>query len=119
MSLGLRGPARPTLGADIAGRLVAIGDGVTQFQTGDAVYGDLSASDLGGFAEYVCVQEQALAPKPPSLSFVQAAAVPMAAVTALQGLPGQPWQERLCSSMVPRVASAPSRCSWRRRWGCM
>jgi NADPH:quinone reductase-like Zn-dependent oxidoreductase len=86
LSTGLRRPKRPTLGADIAGRVVAVGGGVTRFQPGDAVYGDLSACGLGGFAEYVCAREEALAPKPASLSFVQAAAVPMAAVTALQGL---------------------------------
>lgn len=86
LSSGLRRPKRPTLGADIAGRVAAVGSGVTQFQPGDAVYGDLSAYGLGGFAEYVCVHEKALAPKPVSLSFAQAAAVPMAAVTALQGL---------------------------------
>ena len=86
LSAGLRRPKRPTLGADIAGRVVAVGSGVTRFQPGDAVYGDLSAGNLGGFAEYVCAREEALAPKPASLSFAQAAAVPMAAVTALQGL---------------------------------
>lgn len=86
LSSGLRRPKRPTLGADIAGQVVAVGGGVTQFQPGDAVYGDLSACGFGGFAEYVCVHEEALAPKPASLSFVQAAAVPMAAVTALRGL---------------------------------
>lgn len=86
LSSGLRRPKRPTLGADIAGRVVAVGRGVTRFQPGDAVYGDLAACGLGGFAEYVCAREEALAPKPASLSFAQAAAVPMAAVTALQGL---------------------------------
>jgi NADPH:quinone reductase-like Zn-dependent oxidoreductase len=86
LSSGLHRPKRPTLGADIAGRVVAVGSGVTRFQPGDAVYGDLSAGNLGGFAEYVCAREEALAPKPASLSFAQAAAVPMAAVTALQGL---------------------------------
>jgi NADPH:quinone reductase-like Zn-dependent oxidoreductase len=86
LSSGLRRPKHPTLGADIAGHVVAVGSGVTSFQPGDAVYGDLAACGLGGFAEYVCAREEALAPKPASLSLVQAAAVPMAAVTALQGL---------------------------------
>jgi NADPH:quinone reductase-like Zn-dependent oxidoreductase len=86
LSSGLLRPKRPTLGADIAGRVVAVGRGVTQFQPGDAVYGDLAACGFGGFAEYVCAPEEALAPKPAGLSFAQAAAVPMAAVTALQGL---------------------------------
>ncbi|MBP1468827.1 NAD(P)-dependent alcohol dehydrogenase [Candidatus Chloroploca sp. M-50] len=86
LSSGLRRPKRPTLGADIAGRVITVGGGVTQFQPGDAVYGDLAAYGFGGFAEYVCVRAEALAPKPASLSFAQAAAVPMAAVTALQGM---------------------------------
>lgn len=86
LSSGLRRPKHPTLGADIAGHVVAVGSGVTQLQPGDAVYGDLAACGLGGFAEYVCAREEVLAPKPASLSFAQAAAVPMAAVTALQGL---------------------------------
>lgn len=86
LTSGLRGPKRPILGADIAGRVVAVGSNVTQFQPGDAVYGDLSGCGLGGFAEYVCAREDALALKPAGLTFEQAAAVPMAAVTALQGL---------------------------------
>lgn len=86
LSSGLRRPKRPTLGADIAGHVVAVGGGVTHVQPGDAVYGDLAACGFGGFAEYVCARAEALAPKPASLSFAQAAAVPMAAVTALQGL---------------------------------
>jgi NADPH:quinone reductase-like Zn-dependent oxidoreductase len=86
LSSGLRRPKRPTLGADIAGQVITVGGGVTQFQPGDAVYGDLAACGFGGFAEYVCARAEALAPKPASLSFAQAAAVPMAAVTALQGL---------------------------------
>jgi NADPH:quinone reductase-like Zn-dependent oxidoreductase len=86
LSSGLRRPKRPTLGADIAGQVITVGGGVTQFQPGDAVYGDLAACGFGGFAEYVCARAEVLAPKPASLSFAQAAAVPMAAVTALQGL---------------------------------
>ena len=74
------------LGADVAGQIVAIGRDVTQFKPGDEIYGDLSACGNGGFAEYVAVPEKYVAPKPASLTFKQAAAVPMAAVTALQGL---------------------------------
>ena len=85
-SSGLRGPKRPILGADIAGRVTAVGSHVTQFRPGDAVYGDLAGCGLGGFAEYVCAREDALALKPARITFEQAAAVPMAAVTALQGL---------------------------------
>lgn len=86
LSSGLQRPKRPTLGADIAGRVVAIGSRVTRFRSGDEVYGDLSACGFGGFAEYVCAREDALALKPARLNFEQAAAVPMAGVTALQGL---------------------------------
>jgi len=83
---GFPKPKNTILGADIAGRVEAVGKGVTQFQPGDEVYGELSGSGLGGFAEYVCAREAALAPKPSSLSFEEAAALPVAAVTALQGL---------------------------------
>jgi NADPH:quinone reductase-like Zn-dependent oxidoreductase len=73
-------------GADIAGRVEAVGGGVTQFQPGDDVFGDLAACGWGGLAEYAAVPEQFLAPKPANLSFEEAAAVPQAAVTALQAL---------------------------------
>lgn len=86
LSSGLGGPKRPILGADIAGAVAAVGSQVTQFQPGDAVYGDLSGAGLGGFAEFVCAPAGVLTLKPARLSFAQAAAVPMAAVTALQGL---------------------------------
>ena len=71
---------------DIAGRIEAAGSNVKQFRPGDEVFGDISACGNGGFAEYVSVPENALALKPATLSFEEAAAVPMAAVTALQGL---------------------------------
>ena len=74
------------LGADIAGEVEAVGKNVTQFKPGDEVFGDISGCGWGGFAEYVCARENALVLKPANLSFEQAAAVPMAAVTALQGL---------------------------------
>src|SRR5688572_6664592 len=83
---GLFRPRNPRLGADIAGRVEAVGSNVTQFRPGDEVYGDLAASGNGAFAEYAAVPEHALVLKPANLSFEQAAAVPMAAVTALQGL---------------------------------
>ena len=73
-------------GADVAGVVEAIGKNVTKFRIGDAVFGDLSASGSGGFAEYVAAPESALAIKPSSVSFEDAAAVPMAALTALQAL---------------------------------
>ena len=73
------------LGADIAGRVEAVGVAVKQFQPGDEVYG-LSAGSVGAFAEYACAAEDNLALKPANLSFEQAAAVPVAALTALQAL---------------------------------
>lgn len=86
LSFGLRGPKRPILGADVAGQVEAVGSRVTRLQPGDAVYGDLSGCGLGGFAEYVCAPADLLALKPERLSYAQAAAVPLAGVTALQGL---------------------------------
>src|SRR6476659_4678334 len=86
LTAGLLKPKHPILGAAIAGRVEAVGRAVQQLQPGDEVFGDLSASGWGGFAEYVCAREEAVALKPTNLSFAQAAAVPMAAVTALQGL---------------------------------
>lgn len=86
LAMGLFKPKHPILGADVAGRVEAVGAGVTAFQPGDEVFGDLSRSGNGGFAEYVCAREDSLVLKPTNLSFEQAAAVPMAAMTALQGL---------------------------------
>ncbi len=82
MGGGLLKPKDTRLGADVAGRVEAVGKDVKQFQPGDDVYGMVR----GGFAEYACAPEIALALKPSNLSFEEAAAVPMAAVTALQGL---------------------------------
>jgi NADPH:quinone reductase-like Zn-dependent oxidoreductase len=74
-------------GADLAGLVEAVGRDVQRFQPGDAVFGDLSGYGRGTLAAYVCVREEAaLALKPAGLSFEQAAAVPLAALTALQGL---------------------------------
>jgi NADPH:quinone reductase-like Zn-dependent oxidoreductase len=81
--LGLRSPKLSILGADVAGQVEAVGKDVTEFRPGDEVFAVLRQ---GGFAEYVCVPEGELAPKPKNLSFEQAAAVPMAANTALLGL---------------------------------
>ncbi len=83
---GLLKPKNTILGADIAGRVEAVGKNVTQFQPGDEVFGDISGCGWGGFAEYVCARQDALVLKPANITFEQAAAVPMAAVTALQGL---------------------------------
>ena len=83
---GLLKPKHPILGAAIAGRVEAVGRNVKQFQPGDEVFGDVSDCGRGGFAEYVCASADALALKPANVTFEQAAAVPLAAVTALQGL---------------------------------
>src|SRR6266542_7091824 len=83
---GLLKPKTTILGADIAGRVEAVGKNVKQFKPGDEVFGDISGCGWGGFAEYVCASENALVLKPTNISFEEAAAVPMAAVTALQGL---------------------------------
>jgi NADPH:quinone reductase-like Zn-dependent oxidoreductase len=83
---GLRKPKFTILGADIAGQVEAVGENVKQFQPGDEVFGDLSGGEWGGFAEFVCARENALALKPGNLSFEEAAAVPLAALTALHGL---------------------------------
>jgi NADPH:quinone reductase-like Zn-dependent oxidoreductase len=85
-AFGLLKPKYTIPGGDISGMVEAVGKDVVQFQSGDAVFGDLSGCGWGGFAEYVCVPEQALALKPSNLSFEEAAAVPMAGVTALQSL---------------------------------
>jgi NADPH:quinone reductase-like Zn-dependent oxidoreductase len=83
---GFLKPKNTILGADIAGRVEAVGRNVKQFKPGDDVFGDLSGSGLGSFAEYVCAPENALVLKPANITFEEAAAVPLAAVTALQGL---------------------------------
>lgn len=82
-TLGLRAPKLRILGGDMAGQVEAVGDDVTEFRPGDDVFALL---EQGGFAEYVSVPERLLARKPGNLSYEQAAAVPMAATTALLGL---------------------------------
>jgi NADPH:quinone reductase-like Zn-dependent oxidoreductase len=86
LSSGLLKPKNQILGSDIAGQVEAVGRNIEEFKPGDYVFGDISADGWGGFAEYVCVHENALVLKPTNLSFEEAAAVPMAAVTALQGI---------------------------------
>ena len=81
--IGLRIPKDGGLGSDMAGQVEAVGRAVTRFRPGDEVYAFVLA---GGFAEYARVPENVLGPKPANLSFEQAAAVPLAALTALQGL---------------------------------
>jgi NADPH:quinone reductase-like Zn-dependent oxidoreductase len=81
-TVGFPKPKNYILGWDMAGRVQAVGKKVTRFQPGDEVF----ASCSGTLAEYVCVAEDKLAMKPTNLTFEQAAAVPTAAITALQGL---------------------------------
>ncbi len=83
---GLLKPKNTIPGADVAGRVEAVGRSVTLFRPGDEVFSDLSACGWGAFAEYVCASKNALVLKPANMTFEQAAAVPLAAVTALQGL---------------------------------
>jgi NADPH:quinone reductase-like Zn-dependent oxidoreductase len=84
---GLFRPKNKILGADVAGRVEAIGCNIKQFQPGDQVFGYLpGATGRGAFAEYVCAKENLMALKPANLTFEQAAAVPEAAMTALQSL---------------------------------
>jgi NADPH:quinone reductase-like Zn-dependent oxidoreductase len=82
MGGGLFKPKRKIPGADMAGTVEAVGAGVKQFKPGDEVFGD----GRGAFAEYASVREDKFAPKPSNLTPEEAAAVPMAALTALQGL---------------------------------
>jgi NADPH:quinone reductase-like Zn-dependent oxidoreductase len=85
-TLGLLRPRHKILGGDVAGQVEAVGSGVTRFKVGDEVYANLLDHGCGGFAEYVAVPVDVASSKPAKLSFEEAAAVPMAAVTALQGL---------------------------------
>ncbi|MFQ5837611.1 MAG: NAD(P)-dependent alcohol dehydrogenase [Thermoplasmata archaeon] len=79
---GLVKPKRKILGVDVAGRVEAVGGKVTQFQPSDEIFGMKS----GAFAEYLCVPEDGVVLKPANLTYEEAAAVPVAALTALQGL---------------------------------
>jgi len=85
-TLGLLRPKHRILGGDIAGQVEAVGSSVSQFKPGDEVYANLLDHGYGGFAEYVAVPVEVSSSKPANLSFEEAAAVPTAAVTALQGL---------------------------------
>jgi NADPH:quinone reductase-like Zn-dependent oxidoreductase len=82
---GLRRPKQTILGSDVAGCVEAVGRGVDRFVPGDRVFGDLSGR-WGGFAEHVCAPQTALAMMPACMGFAEAAAIPQAAMLALQGL---------------------------------
>jgi NADPH:quinone reductase-like Zn-dependent oxidoreductase len=83
VGMGLRRPSRNIPGADVAGTVESIGEGVTRFRVGDEVLGEVGG---GGCAEYLAAPERRLVAKPDSVSFEEAAAVPVAGLTALQGL---------------------------------
>lgn len=91
---GIRRPRRRVLGSDIAGRVTAIGPGVTRFAVGDEVYGD-NLQLKGGFAEYAVAPESALAVKPSALTFAEASTIPQAGVIAMQGVAGAGPRTRL------------------------
>ena len=83
---GLLKPNVKIPGVDVAGQVEAVGRNVDRFAPGDEVYGDLSACGFGGFAEFVCADENSLALKPANMTFIDAAAIPHAAMLAIQGL---------------------------------
>lgn len=89
LDVGLLKPRNTILGFDVAGEVAAVGGAVSRFHIGDAVFGNLYELRGGAFAEYVAVPERLLVKMPTNLTFEQAAAVPMAAVTALRGLTTQ------------------------------
>lgn len=86
LGTGIGRPKSPRLGLDMAGEVEAVGGGVTRYQPGDAVWADMFTSGTGAFAEYVCVREGAIHPKPEALSFEQAGTIPHSGVLALQAL---------------------------------
>ena len=86
LAVGMFKPKHNVLGCDLAGVVEAIGPGVTRFAAGDEVMGELGSSGWGAFAEFVCAPQGVLAAKPSNISFDEAAAAPLAGVTALQAL---------------------------------
>jgi NADPH:quinone reductase-like Zn-dependent oxidoreductase len=86
MNGGLQKPRITTPGSDMAGQVVSVGRNAKRFRPGDEVFGDLSPCGFGAFAQYVCVPETVLTLKPSNITFEEAAAVPQAALVALQGL---------------------------------
>jgi 2-desacetyl-2-hydroxyethyl bacteriochlorophyllide A dehydrogenase len=102
-------PKHRILGGDVAGQVEAVGGGITRFKPGDEVYANLLDHGYGGFAEYVSVPAEVMSLKPANLSFEEAAAVPTAAVTALQGLRHhgdiQPTQKVLINGATGGVGS--------------
>lgn len=85
-SSGLFKPKNPVKGGDFSGTVVETGEGVLNLKVGDEVYGDLADSGFGAFSEFVSAKESILSRKPHNLSFLESAALPLASVTALQGV---------------------------------
>ncbi len=86
LMFGITKPKKNIPGMELSGTIEALGENATKFEEGDAVYGDISGYGFGAFAEYVCINEQALVHKPPQMSFEEAASIPHAAMLAVQGL---------------------------------
>ena len=86
LMFGLTKPKKQIPGMELSGIIEALGEKTTSFKVGDAVYGDISAYGFGSFAEYICINEKALALKPIKMSFEEAASIPHAAMLAVQGL---------------------------------
>lgn len=83
---GLRRPKHPIPGMEFSGTVKSVGPGASRFAPGDDVYGDISDHGFGTYAEYVCIKQEALVPKPAEMSFDEAAAIPHATMLAWQGL---------------------------------
>jgi len=86
LDFGISRPNNKIIGCDISGRVEEVGEKAKELKTGDEIFGDISSSGWGGFAEYVCVPENVLALKPGSLTFEESAAIPHSGVLTLQGL---------------------------------
>jgi NADPH:quinone reductase-like Zn-dependent oxidoreductase len=84
--VGMRAPRDPRMGIDVAGVVESVGVGVTGFQVGDRVFGDMLGFGSGAFAEYLCAPQRAFAVIPAGLSFEDAATLPHSAILAIQGL---------------------------------
>jgi NADPH:quinone reductase-like Zn-dependent oxidoreductase len=83
---GLRRPKQPIPGTELSGTVASVGPGDSRFAPGDEVYGDISDHGFGTYAEYVCIKQEAMVPKPAEMSFDEAAAIPHATMLAWQGL---------------------------------
>lgn len=121
MGGGLLRPKVQVLGADLAGMVEAVGAQVQQFKVGDKVFGEITSSGTGAFAEYACAREKYLALMPSGMPFEEAAALPMAGMTACRAcaILGKSRPEKKCSSRGLRAVWAPVRCRSPRRMGLM